>query len=110
MLSDVKSYELHIEQHHSMDGYRVKIRPVRTTDRTKAQIVQTMEKGPLASFLVEADEQPKTQACNPRPAPAAYCAPGGQGCLWENNGFEICGPCARRRSVCGDLAPKEVLG
>lgn len=98
MLADAKSYEAHIEQRHSMDGYSVKIKPVRTTDRTHDQIVHDMEKGPLAKFIVEANIPVKAQT--QAVMTASYCAPAGQeGCSWENNGFEICGPCAQIRAA-----------
>jgi len=38
------------------------------------------------------------------PAPIAaarvvYCGPDGKVCVWEDNGFEICGPCAKLRGA-----------
>lgn len=102
ILPDAQSYERHIEQRHSLDGYRIKIKPVRTTDRTKAQIVQDMEKGVLAPFIIERDGQPNVELEHTRPVPPSYCGPGGNVCVWEDNGWEICGPCAYRKSVCGE--------
>ena len=94
--TDVAAYERHLEKFHSLDGYNLKVKPVRTTDRTKAQIVSDMEKGSLAAFIIEPDER-----AMPVPAivPASYCGVGGKVCVWEDNGWEICGPCSRVRSA-----------
>lgn len=98
ILSDAKSYERHIEQKHSMDGYRVKIKPVNTSGRTKAQIVNDMEKGVLAPFVMELDPKPTTVAQTVIAPPAMFCGPTGKVCVWEDNGWEICGPCARLKA------------
>lgn len=95
MLSDARSYENHIAKYHSLDGYRVKIQPTRTTDRTKRQIIDDVERDILAPYIVQADLRIEARA--PMGGTAKYCGLNGKICVWEDNGWEICGVCAPLR-------------
>lgn len=101
MLSDAVSYKEHMGEYHSFGGYKEKIKPVRTTDRTKAQIVEAMESGVLDPFIIRFSSKSAdaSQSASKAPTVAEYCGRDGEVCVWEDNGWEICAPCARKRGA-----------
>lgn len=92
---DLQSYERHLEQYHALDGYNLKIKPIRTTDRSKTEIVRDMEKT-FEKYIVVTDTLPVQRLVS---VSAKYCGPDGKVCVWEDNGWEMCGPCVQIRSA-----------
>lgn len=97
-LSDAASYKSHMDDFHSF-GHKEKVKPVRTTDRTKSQIVEDMENGVLAPFVVQLGPKPGIVLRDVAKIPTIYCGRGGEVCVWEVNGWDICAPCARKREA-----------
>lgn len=92
MLSDAASYEKHIEQHHSMDGYSVKIKPKKNSGRSTTEIVASLEKSlGLQHFI----------APEPVAVPVAlkyickHCGPTNNEGYWLINNNGICEPCLK---------------
>jgi hypothetical protein len=103
ILTDAESYQQHKDKFHSIAPVE-KIRPVNTSGRSKKEIVAAVEKT-LKEFLIFPPEVIVPVAV---PAavelvhagyvvPAQYCGINGASCVWESNGWEICGPCKVRK-------------
>lgn len=92
MLSDAASYEKHIEQHHSMDGYRVEIKPKKSTMRSTAEIVAGLEISlGLQHFITP---EPVTMPVTLKYI-CKHCGPTNSVGYWLINKTGICEPCLK---------------
>lgn len=99
MLSDIASYEQHKAKFHSI-GYNERMKPINTSGRSKREIVAAVEET-LKAFIITPPEAvipviPSVK--DDYPVPSQYCGINGESCVWESNGWEICGPCAVRKA------------
>jgi hypothetical protein len=97
ILSDAVSYTQHKEKFHSIQVAREV--PVNVSGRSKKEIVAAVE-DTLRAYIYTPEAM-----VTPAPVIAAsgipdkYCGIGGTSCVWEANGWEICGPCSVRKAA-----------
>ena len=92
MLSDAVSYEKHIEKFHSLDGYSLKVKPQKTTGRSRDQIIADLENSLGRHHFITPE---------PLPVPVAtkyickHCGPTNNEGFWLMNNTGICEPCLK---------------
>lgn len=91
---------LHMKQQH---GLRIRVDMPKYSPEEKARIVERGERKLGLQHFITPSPLPIPSVVHESTAilspliPAQYCGPEGKVCVWESNGWEICGPCGVRR-------------